>query len=165
MTLNNYWTIAPKWLKSTLPLLLAAANLLTAQGNILTVATPPKLLAKKNTTVTAKIGVQLRNGFHVNSNTPADDYLIPLRLTWTAAPLEMKGVAYPKPKMEKYDFSEKPLSVFSGDFEVTTTFQVPASAAPGMQVISGKLRYQACTHKECFPPKTVEVKLPVDVVN
>ncbi len=128
-------------------------------------AAPPKLVAKKNTTVTAKIAVQLRNGYHVNSNTPSDEYLIPLRLTWTAEPLQTKGVAYPTPKMEKYEFSEKPLSVFTGNFDLVTTFQVPATAAPGMQVISGKLRYQACTHKECFPPKTVDVKLPVDVVN
>jgi len=153
-----------RWPKSA-PLLLLAATSLCAQGNILSVAAPPKLLAKKNTTVTAKLAVQLRNGYHVNSNTPSDDYLIPLRLTWTAAPLETKGVAYPKPKMEKYEFSEKPLSVFTGDFDLVTTFQVPASAAPGMQVISGKVRYQACTHKECFPPKTIEVKLPVDIVN
>lgn len=144
---------------------MGAASLLPAQGNILTVVPPPKLLAKKNTTVAAKLAVQLRNGFHVNSNTPSDDYLIPLRLTWNAAPLELKGVAYPKPSMEKYAFSEKPLSVFTGGFELVTTFQVPASASPGMQMIIGKLRYQACTHKECFPPKTVEVRLPVDIVN
>ena len=118
-----------------------------------------------NGVLTAKIEVQLRSGFHVNSNTPADDYLIPLRLTWTAAPLELQDVVYPKPKMEKYDFSEKPLSVYSGDFEITTRFKTPPSAAPGMAVITGKLRYQACSHKECFPPKTIEVKLPVDIVN
>lgn len=153
-----------RWPKSA-PLLLLAATSVFAQGNILTVVAPPKLLAKKNTAVTAKVTVQLRNGYHVNSNTPSDDYLIPLRLTWTAAPLEMKSVAYPKPKMEKYEFSEKPLSVFTGDFDLVTTFQVPANANTGMQVLSGKVRYQACTHKECFPPKTVEVKLPVDIVN
>jgi len=143
---------------------LTAAALL-AQGNILSVVTPPKVAAKKNTVVTAKVSVQLRNGFHVNSNTPADEYLIPLRLTWTPTPLEQPQVAYPKPRMEKYEFSEKPLSVFTGDFDLVTTFKVPAGVSPGMQIISGKLRYQACSHKECFPPKTIEVKLPVDIIN
>lgn len=145
--------------------LLPMPVLLTAQGNILTVVAPAKLTARKNAVLTAKLPVQLRNGFHVNSNTPSDDYLIPLKITWTAAPLEVQGVDYPKPKMEKYEFSEKPLSVFTGDFELITRFKVPASAAPGMQVITGKLRYQACSHKECFPPKTIEVRLPVDIVN
>lgn len=107
--------------------------------------------------------MQLRNGFHVNSNTPADDYLIPLRLTWAPSTLEVQQVSYPAARMEKYEFSKTPLSVFTGDFEIVTKFKAPASAALGMQVLSGKLRYQACNHKECFPPKTVEVKLPVDI--
>lgn len=134
-------------------------------SGVLTVVPPAKLVAKKNTTVTAKVGVQLRNGYHVNSNTPADPYLIPLRLSWVADPLEPRGVSYPSPKMEKYDFSEKPLSVFTGDFELATKFNVPAKANAGLTVISGKLRYQACNHKECLPPKTIEIKLPVDIVN
>lgn len=148
-----------------LPLLLLMAAPLLAQGNILSVVTPPKVTAKKNAVLTAKVSVQLRNGFHVNSNTPSDEYLIPLRLTWTAGPLEQPQVAYPKPRMEKYEFSEKPLSVFTGDFDLITTFKVPAATAPGMHIISGKLRYQACSHKECFPPKTIDVKLPVDITN
>lgn len=128
-------------------------------------APPPKVVAKKNSTTAVKIAVQLRNGYHVNSNTPSDEYLIPLKLTWIPAPLEVEGVSYPAPKKEKYSFSEKPLSVFSGDFEIVTRFKAPVGANAGMQVISGKLRYQACTDKECFPPKTVDVKLPVDIVN
>jgi hypothetical protein len=164
MTLNNYWKNLVRWRSAPL-LLLAATSLLPAQGNILTVAAPPKLTARKSTEVKARITVQLRNGYHVNSNTPADDYLIPLRLTWPASPLQSQGVTYPRAKMEKYEFSEKPISVFTGDFDLITTFRVPPTAAPGMQVISGKLRYQACTHKECFPPRTVDVKLPVDIVN
>lgn len=147
----------------SLLLMLATAAPLVAQGNILSVVAPQKLSAHKNVAVSAKITVQLRSGFHVNSNTPADEYLIPLRLSWTAAPLEVKDVSYPKPRMEKYEFSEKPLSVFTGDFDISTNFHVPAAVPNGMQVIVGKLRYQACSHKECFPPKTVEVKLPVDI--
>ncbi|MBI4906878.1 MAG: hypothetical protein HY820_24835 [Acidobacteria bacterium] len=126
---------------------------------------PPKVAIKKNVTTAVKLPVQLRSGYHVNSNTPSDEYLIPLKLTWTATPLEVETITYPVPKKEKYTFSEKPLSVFSGDFDIVTRFKAPAGASPGMQVISGKLRYQACTDKECFPPRTVEVRLPVDIIN
>lgn len=107
--------------------------------------------------------MQLRNGYHVNSNTPTDAYLIPLRLTWTADPLVLDGVEFPKPKLEKYEFADKELSVFTGDFDVTTRFKVPAAAPAGVHVVTGKLRYQACSHKECLPPRTIEVKLPVEV--
>ena len=142
-------------------LLLAGAAL--AQTNLLTVAPPPKLHAKRGDTVTAKVRAQLRPGYHCNSNTPSDDYLIPLKLTWNADPLQVGKVIYPKPQMEKYQFSEKPLSVFSGDFDITTEFAVPAKALSGPTIVSGKLRYQACNDTMCFPPKTVDVPLSLDI--
>ncbi len=135
-----------------------------AQSNVLSVAPPEKATGKQNGTLSAKVHVQLRNGYHVNSNTPADEYIIPLRLTWNAGPLQVLEVVYPKPEMEKYAFSEKPVSVFSGAFDIVTKFKAPASAPLGMATLTGKLRYQACNNTMCLPPKTVEVQLPVDVV-
>jgi hypothetical protein len=123
----------------------------------------PRISAKPGETATAKVQFRLANGFHTNSNTPPDEYLIPLRLTWEAAPLEVAGIDYPKGTMEKYSFSEKPLSVYSGVFEVTTRFKVPVSAPKGARTIAGKLRYQACTSTTCYPPKTLAVQLPVEI--
>lgn len=142
-------------------LLLAGTAL--AQTNLLTVTPPPKLHAKRGEALTAKIRAQLRPGYHCNSNTPSDDYLIPLKLTWNADPLQAGKVIYPKAQMEKYQFSEKPLSVFSGDFDITTEFTVPAKAPSGPAIIGGKLRYQACNDTMCFPPKTVDVPLSLEI--
>jgi thioredoxin:protein disulfide reductase len=130
---------------------------------VLSVAPPRTVAAKRGTMAEARIAVSLRNGYHINSNTPSEEYLIPLRLTWNPAPLETAETAYPKAKLEKYDFADKPLSVFSGDFEILTRFKVPAGATSGPIILVGKLRYQACTSSMCLPPKTVEVRLPVDV--
>ena len=121
-------------------------------------------MAKAGTTVEVKLPVQLRSGYHCNSDKPSDEYLIPLKLTWSAAPLEVAEVVYPKPQMEKYSFSEKPLSVYTGEFQIVTKFKVPAGAAPGPAVLTGKLRYQACTDRMCLPPKNVDVSLPITVV-
>ncbi len=110
-----------------------------------------------------RVTVQLRNGYHVNSDKPADDYLIPLRLTWSAAPFEAGGAIYPKPKMEKYSFSSTPLSVFTGDFDIVTRLKIPASVPQGPGVLVGKLRYQACNDNSCLPPKTIEVRLPYQI--
>jgi DsbC/DsbD-like thiol-disulfide interchange protein len=134
-----------------------------AQGNVLSVAPPDRLPAKPGANVQSKLSVQLRSGYHVNSNTPSDEYLIPLRLTWTGGPLETVEVVFPKPQMEKYSFSEKPLSVFTGDFELITKFKVAANAPPGPVTITGKLRYQACNDRMCLPPKNVDITLPVDI--
>jgi DsbC/DsbD-like thiol-disulfide interchange protein len=132
-------------------------------SGVVSAVTPPRTAAKRGGPMEARVTVQLRNGYHVNSNTPAEDYLIPLRLTWTAAPFEVAETVYPKPKMEKYSFSSKPLSVFTGDFDILTRLKVPAGAAPGPGVLVGRLRYQACNVNSCLPPKTIEVRLPYQV--
>jgi thiol:disulfide interchange protein DsbD len=105
----------------------------------------------------------LKNGYHVNSNKPNDEYLIPLRLSWNASPLEVLEIAYPQAQTANYSFSDKPVSVLSGQFDIVTRFRVPAKAPLGASVLNGKLRYQACDDTSCLPPKTVEVKLPVEI--
>jgi cytochrome c biogenesis DsbD-like protein len=138
---------------------------LLAQGSgHLTVGEPAKVAGKRGASVQAKIPLSVDPGFHVNSNKPSDEYLIPLKLTWTSSgALEGGEVAYPKPTLEKYEFSPKPLSVFTGNFNLTVNFKVAANAPAGPGAATGKLRYQACNDKACFPPKTVEVNVPYQV--
>lgn len=134
----------------------------SAQTNPLSVTAKP-LAAKRGASATVSVSVELLLGYHVNSHTPSDEYLIPLSLTWEAAPFEVEQVVYPEPRMESYAFSGKPLSVYTGDFEIRTRLRIPADAAPGRRTLTGKLRYQACTHNLCLPPKTLDVKLPVHI--
>lgn len=146
--------------------MLVLALALPAQiSNVLSVDAP-KVTGKRSQTVTADITLQLRPGYHVNSNTPADPYLIPLKFTWTETPnLQPVDVVFPKPQLEKYEFSEKPLSVFTGDFKVHARFKVLPSAPIGQSMLAGKLRYQACNDKMCLPPRSIDVKIPFTVQN
>ena len=132
-----------------------------AQTNVLTIGPLKKVEAKAGATLEVKTPVVLQSGYHVNSNTPSESYLIPLRLTWEPGPLQAVAVVFPKPRMEKYEFSPVPLSVFTGDFELVTKFKVAADAPGGPGMAVGKLRYQACNHNSCLQPKTIEIKLPV----
>jgi len=134
------------------------------QNNVLNYLPPRKVTVKAGGAVDAALPLQLRSGYHVNSNTPSDEYLIPLRLTWSPGALEAAGFTFPKAQMEKYSFSEKPLSVFTGDFEIVTHFKAAAGAAPGPAVLTGKLRYQACNNTMCLTPKTLDVSLNFEIV-
>jgi hypothetical protein len=130
----------------------------------LTVGQPQKVAGKRNAAVQTKIPVSILAGFHVNSNTPSDEYLIPLTVTWTSlGALEGGQVTFPKPSQEKYEFADKPLSVFTGNIELTASFKVSANAPAGPGIAAGKLRYQACNNRACFPPKTVEISVPYQV--
>lgn len=138
---------------------------LSAQSSgYLTLGELPKVSGKRGAAVQAKIPMSVKPGFHVNSNTPAEEYLIPLKLTWkSTGALEGGQIAYPKPSLEKYEFSEKPLSVFTGNFDVVASFKVAAKAPAGPGVAVGQLRYQACSDRACFPPKTIEVAIPYQI--
>lgn len=154
MKLFNFWK------QSALLLALTLTPLPAQISTVLTVTPPEKIAGKRSEMVTADFKLQLRTGYHVNSNTPNDEFLIPLRFTWTNGAAEAGEVTFPKPRQEKYEFSAKPVSVFSGEFKTQTKFKLLSTGT-----MIGKLRYQACSDKACLPPRTVEVKLPVEVRN
>ena len=139
---------------------------LAAQSNrqYLAVGEIPKVAGKRGASVEARIPVSVQPGFHVNSNTPSEEYLIPLKVTWKATgALEGGQIVYPKPSLEKYEFADKPLSVFTGDFSLAANFKVATNAPAGPGVAAGQLRYQACNDRACFPPRTVEISVAYQV--
>ena len=85
---------------------LAAISLSQSLGQgsaLLYVAPPSKVAASRAAGAEAKLSVQLQAGYHVNSNAPAESYLIPLKLTWQPGALAAAEIVYPKPRSEKYD--------------------------------------------------------------
>jgi hypothetical protein len=140
------------------------ATVLAAQTSpTLTVAPVPTVKAKKGSVATVTVRAVLPPGFHANSNKPTDDYLIPLTLKWTGGPLQADGIVYPKADLEKYSFSDKPLSVVTGEFTITTKFKVPADAPQGPAAENGTIRYQACNDRMCFAAKNVPVTISLNI--
>ena len=147
-----------------MPLLSLSTLLLYGQSSpSLNVVPPEPVTSKAGASFTSKLTATLNEGFHTNSHTPAETFLFPLTLKWTPGAVEALDVEYPKPEMLKLPFEPKPLSVLTGKFMLSTKFKVAAGTPAGPVTVLGKLRYQACNDKSCFAPKTVEVKLPVNV--
>ena len=119
------------------------------------------LTLKPGQQVVVPVAVQIRSGFHVNSDQPADVYLIPTTLTWDTELLALQDIEYPPAELVVYEHSEKPLSVYSGKILIRSSFGVPAQIPDGFTELTGKLRYQACNDKACFPPKSLPVRVPV----
>jgi len=107
--------------------------------------------------------VEIDDGYHINSNRPADKNLIATALKFERrAGLVVSPVVYPKAKMQKFEFSPKPLSVYEG----RATFKMTARALPsldGNQTLKGKLTVQACNNQVCLRPQTVDVAIPIEV--
>ncbi len=123
-----------------------------------------KITAKAGSTVKVSIPFTVDEGYHVNSNKPADEFLIPLKLTWGGGSIEYISTTNPKPRFENYPFSSKPVSVFTGDFQVVAVFKIAKSADAGVAQVAGKLHYQACNERMCLTPKTMDVSVPLEIV-
>ena len=136
-------------------------------GNLDAPAPKPKafvLYAAEQQYVTAgKLSVlelhfRVVDGFHVNSHTPKSELLIPTQVAFQPA-TGVKAETAEYPAGTSYSFSFDPtekLDVYSGAF----TVKLPVVAEAGTHTVDGTLRYQACDHAACYPPKS----LPVQVI-
>lgn len=110
------------------------------------------------------LSVSIKESWHINSNKPNDEFLIASKVTAKSDVITLTSINYPQPKELKLEFSEKPVSVFSGDIKIELTFTVNKNTASGKYTIPVKLSYQACNDQTCMPPTEVSEKLSVEVV-
>jgi hypothetical protein len=154
-------------LLAAFPLFATAANPAVAQLGNMDAATKAKAYvvyaAEPQTVPAGKRGVvdlrfHIQQGYHVNSHTPKSEFLIPTALTLQPANGVTASVPeYPAgtPFSFAFDPKEK-LDVYAGDFII----KLPVVAAAGAHAVQASLKYQACDHASCYPPRT----LPVDIV-
>ena len=108
--------------------------------------------------------MKIRPGFHVNAREKSEEYLIATDLKADLpAGFSSGEVVYPKGKLEKFTFSQKPLNVYQN----TVILRMPLTALPaaplGEQHIALKLRYQACSTELCLPPVTIPLDAVVNI--
>lgn len=132
-----------------------------AGKQVVTVAPPHEIAAKRGGTVTGSLEVTIQSGYHVNSDKPREEFLIPLKLTWTGGPLVARRIVYPSPGQVKVGGDT--LDVFTGTFGITTEFAVPPRAATGLAMMAGTLHYQACDSQSCKRPAILLIHLPIVV--
>ena len=109
---------------------------------------------------------RVEHGFHVNSNQPSAEYLIPTSLKLDPpTDIAIGKITYPPGQEMSFSFApDDKLSVYSGDFTLSVDVRPLASVLPSKYEIHGTLRYQACDNAACYPPKTVPVRFEVKVV-
>ena len=112
------------------------------------------------------LNFRVSSGFHINSNLPKSEFLIPTALKMDLpTDIVLGKIAYPVGKDLAFPFSpNEMLSVYNGDFTVAVAVHPLRSVVPGKYVMHGVLRYQACDNAQCFPPKTLPVSFEVKVV-
>ncbi len=122
--------------------------------------------AAAGTTARGALLVTIPDTWHVQSDKPADEFLIPTGLTVTPPPgVTVREIVYPRPvTIEAELISDVPLSVFENEFAIGVSLDVGAGVAPGKHPLHLSLRYQACDDKVCLMPTAVEIDGELSVV-
>jgi hypothetical protein len=131
-----------------------------------TMAPVPLMTAQRTKQTMVDLNFRVNSGFHINSNIPKSEYLIPTTLSMDPpTDIVLGKTEYPKGEEIKFPFSpDETLSVYSGDFTISVAVHPLESVVPGKYVMHGTLRYQACDNGQCFPPKTLPVSFEIKVV-
>ena len=113
----------------------------------------------------ATVHLQIVEGWHVNANPAANEWLIPTSLTMNAEiPMNLRTVDYPAGVPLFSDAFEETLSVYGGGVELRADIMVEPEAVPGQEgLLRLLLQYQACDETRCLPPAEIieEVNLKI----
>lgn len=126
-----------------------------------------KVQVKAGEPVSVELDFRIGSEFHINSNKPRSELLIPTVLKLNAAePVSLVAVKYPVGQDVAFPFApNEKLSVYSGDFAITAVLKAPAKAASGEYPVTGELRFQACDRSACYPPRSMPVKFSVTILS
>lgn len=110
--------------------------------------------------------VTVSNEWHINSNKPKEDFLIPTEIIISSdASIQQNEIIYPEAHEIKLDFSDIPLSVFEGEFYFGTTIKIPKNADLGDTKLYVEFTYQGCNNVTCMAPNSILDTIVVEVVD
>ena len=112
------------------------------------------------------VEVKVAEGWHINSDKPYDEYLIPTSLTIVEnSNFKVKKVVYPEPHDYKFSFSDSPLSVWEGTIYKGILIEVDSNALPGVYPLVVKMQYQACNDMSCQAPTSIKDTINIEVAD
>jgi Disulphide bond corrector protein DsbC len=135
------------------------------KGPVVKMAPAPTVSAVQGKPATETLSFKIANGFHINSNRPKSEYLIPTALKVEATTDIVIGkITYPEGKDMTFAFSpDEKLNVYANDFTVGVLVRPLHTVTPGKYVVRGTLKFQACDNTACYPPKNLPISFDVRI--
>jgi hypothetical protein len=139
----------------------------SAQGmHVVKVTAPATVAIAAGGSGTVRVQVSVKPGYHVQANPVRNPSLIPITLELERAGDVLTGrPVYPPSKLFRIAGSAEDLVVYDGAFVIESPVRVGPAQLPAQVVLSGTLRYQACTDRLCLAPRSIPVRVPIRVVS
>ncbi len=135
------------------------------QGPAVTMALAPVVTVVQGKPATSRSTFRVASGYHINSNQPKSEFLIPTMLKVEATTDIVIGkTTYPEGQDMSFAFDpDEKLNVYTGDFKVDVQVRPLHTVQAGKYVIRGTLKYQACDNAACYPPKQLPISFDVKI--
>jgi hypothetical protein len=125
----------------------------------------PLMTVLQGKATSVPLSFRVARGYHINSNKPKSEFLIPTALKVDAATDIVIGrTSYPEGRDMSFAFApDEKLNVYTGDFNVDVLVRPLRNVVPGKYMMRGNLKYQACDNAACYPPKQLPVSFEVKI--
>jgi len=135
------------------------------QGPVVKMALAPVVTVVQGKPASVPLLFRVSSGYHINSNRPKSEFLIPTVLKVEATTDIVIGkTTYPEGQDMSFAFApEEKLNVYTGDFKVDVLVRPLRSVQAGKYIVRGTLKYQACDNAACYPPKHLPVSFDVKI--
>jgi thiol:disulfide interchange protein DsbD len=111
------------------------------------------------------IELDIAEGYHINGHHPTEDYLVATNLKLEPlAGIKFSEPKFQKPKLQKFDFSEKELAVLEGKTFIVVSCETENNARVGNYTIRATVTVQSCNNNLCLQPSDIKVEIPLRVV-
>jgi cytochrome c biogenesis DsbD-like protein len=134
-------------------------------GPAVKVAPAPVVTIVQGKPATVSLTFIVASGYHINSNKPKSEFLIPTVLkTEATTDIVIGKTTYPEGQDMSFPFDpDEKLNVYTGEFKVDVLVRPLHTVQAGKYVIRGTLKYQACDNVACYPPKQLPVSFDVKI--
>jgi thioredoxin:protein disulfide reductase len=99
------------------------------------------------------VNISIKDGWHINSNKPLDDYLSPTNINLIdTAGITIIKIEYPPEMITKLQFSDSELSLYEGMANIKITLKVDDNFIKNKKKVGLELDYQSCNNQTCLFP-------------
>lgn len=111
------------------------------------------------------VTLNIKQPYHVNANPASEKFLIPTTVNMEpVAGMTFAQPQYPKGHQREFAFtSGKKIAVYEGKTVIRTVATPAKNLKAGSVTIRGKVNYQACDEKSCYPPGVLLFTLQLKV--
>jgi DsbC/DsbD-like thiol-disulfide interchange protein len=99
------------------------------------------------------VNIDIKEGWHINSNKPFDEYLTPTTVKLKdSSGIKIVNIEYPPEMISKLQFSESELSLYEGMVTIRVILKADAVFLMNKKKAELELEYQSCNSQTCLFP-------------